>query len=183
MNKKFGICLILLLALWAGCGADDSTGSGETPTPVDINGALIVPAAWAGTWEITLTFRDCNTNEIRNQEVVTSLVCPGDTLVNPFIDIFENCDGTRTGNHLEAECTYQNSEGACQISVGVDFSMDVNGNALTGSGTITTTATPECGDLFTTGCERVGISGTRLSSSTAGCDSVVTNSVRRLFLR
>ncbi len=159
----------MALVVWAGCGDDDSTG-GEPVTPVDINGALIVPAEWAGTWEITLTFRDCNTNEIRSQEVVTSQVCPGDTLVNPFIPLFNNCDGTRSGNHLEASCSYANSQGECQITFNIDFSMDVSGNSLTGSGTLQSTATPGCGELFTAGCERVGIAGTRLSSSTSGCD-------------
>lgn len=181
--KRWLLCLIAV-ALWAGCGGDDSTNTGDAPDPIDINGALVIPAEWAGTWEITLTFRDCNTDAIRSQEVVTSLVCPGDTLVNPFVAIFEDCDGARTGNHLEADCSYQNSEGACQITVGVDFSMDVNGNALTGSGTITTTATPECGDFFTSGCERVGISGTRLSTDTSTCPTIaVTHPARRAFLR
>lgn len=181
MNWKHGILGLVALILWAGCGSDDSTGSGEPVNPIDINGALVVPAAWAGTWEITLTFRDCSTNAIRSQEVVISQVCPGDTLVNPFAPLFEDCSGTRTGNHLEASCEASSSNGACQVTVGLDFTMDVNGNALTGSGTITTTATPECGDFFTSGCERVGIAGTRLSSSTAGCDTLVTS--QRIFLR
>jgi hypothetical protein len=173
----------MALALWTGCGDDDSTGGGETPDPVDINGALVVPAEWAGTWEIALTFRDCTSNEILSQEVITSQVCPGDTLVNPFIPIFENCDGTRTGNHLEASCEYAASFDACQITVATDFTMDVEGNQLSGSGTITTTATPGCGSLFTTGCQRVGISGTRISTSTSGCDDPTVTTARRLFLR
>lgn len=167
--KRWLLCMIAVV-LWAGCGDDDSTGNGDAPDPIDINGALVIPAEWAGTWEITLTFRDCNTNEIRSQERITSLVCAGDTLFNPFVPLFENCTGSRTGNHLEAECTYQNSAGACQVTVGVDFTMDVSGNTLTGSGTIQTTATPECGDFFTAGCERVGIAGTRISTSTTNCD-------------
>lgn len=176
------ILCALVLFLWMGCGDDDSTGNPEPVNPIDINGAIVIPAAWAGTWEITLTFRDCVTNAIRSQEVVTSQICPGDTLVNPFAPIFEDCNGTRTGNHLEASCSYANSSGACQVTLNVDFTMDVNGNALTGSGTIESTATPECGTLFTAGCEKVGIAGTRLSSSTAGCDTLATNS-RRGFLR
>jgi hypothetical protein len=169
------------LAVWAGCGDDDSTGGGEPVNPVDIDGALVVPTAWAGTWEITLTFRDCTTNAIKSQEVITSTLCPGDTLVNPFAPIFENCTGTRTGNHLEADCQYQGSSGACQVTLDLSFSMDVNGNALSGSGQFQSTATPECGDLLVAACERVGIAGTRLSSSTAGCDTLVT--ARRPFQR
>lgn len=177
------LCVIALLSSmgWMGCGDDDATGSGETVTPVDINGALVVPPEWAGTWEITLTFSDCATDVIQSQEVITSLICPGDTLVNPFVAIFEDCDGTRTGNHLEATCSYQNTAGACQITVGVDFTMDVNGNSLTGSGTITTTATPECGSFYAAGCQEIDIAGTRLSTSTTGCAALVT--ARRPFLR
>ncbi len=181
MTWKRGILCLFALVVWAGCGDDDSTGSGETVEPVDINGALVVPTAWAGTWEITLTFRDCTTDAIRTQEVMISQICPGDTLVNPFVEIFEDCSGTRTGNHLEAECEYQNSNGACQVTLALDFSMDVNGDALTGSGTIQSTATPECGTFFTAGCEEVDIAGTRLSSSIAGCDTLVTTN--RGFLR
>lgn len=180
MNWKRGILGLMALVLWAGCG-DDSTGGGQPSTPIDINGALIIPSGWAGTWEITLTFRDCSTNAIRSQEVVISQVCPGDTLVNPFAPLFEDCSGTRTGNHLEAECQASSSNGACQVTVSLDFTMDVSGDDLSGSGTIQTTATPECGTFFESGCERVGISGTRLSASTAGCDTLVTS--RRLFLR
>lgn len=182
MKQTRWILALVAVMLWAGCGGDDSTSNGEPVKPIDINGALIVPAEWAGTWEITLTFSDCSTNAVRSQEVMTSQVCPGDTLINPFAPIFNDCSGTRTGNHLEASCQYQNSSGACQITLGLDFSMDVNGNQLTGSGTIETTATPECGSLFTAGCEKVDISGVRLSTSTAGCDTLVTTS-RRGYLR
>ncbi|HXV14534.1 MAG TPA: hypothetical protein VEC56_10050 [Candidatus Krumholzibacteria bacterium] len=184
MTWKRGILFLIAVLLWAGCGDDDSTGSGEPVNPVDINGALVIPSAWAGTWEITLTFRDCATDQIRSQEVITSLACPGDTLVNPFVAIFEDCDGTRTGNHLEASCHYQNASGACQITMDLDFTMDVNGNSLSGSGTIQTTATPECGTFFTAGCEEVVISGTRLSTDTSTCPNIaVTHPARRAFLR
>jgi hypothetical protein len=182
MKRIRGILFLLAMLAWVGCGGDDSTGGGEPIKPVDIDGALVVPAAWAGTWEITLTFRDCTTDDIRYQEQITSQVCPGDTIVNPFVAVFEDCDGTRTGDHLEASCYYEESEGACQITVDVDFAMDVEGNTLTGSGTIQTTATPACGDLFTAGCERVDIDGTRMSTSTAGCDTLTTTA-RRGFLR
>ena len=183
MKKMNWLLLGIVLVLWTGCGSDDSTGGGEKPTPVDIDGALVVPPAWAGTWEITLTFRDCATNAIRSQEVITSMICPGDTLVNPFAPIFENCKGTRTGNHLVVNCSYQKSEGACQTTVGIDLTLDVNGDALTGNGKIETTATPACdlGTLYLAGCQKVGIAGTRLSRSTAGCDTLVTS--RRPFLR
>lgn len=183
MKKMNWMLLGMALVLWMSCGDDDSTGGGQNVTPVDIDGALVVPAAWAGTWEITLTFRDCTTNAIRSQEVITSQICPGDTLVNPFAPIFENCQGTRTGNHLEVNCSYDTSDGACQVTVDVDLTLDLNGNALTGSGQIETTATPACdlGTVFVAGCQRVGIAGTRLSSSTAGCDTLVTS--RRPFLR
>ncbi len=183
MKKIRWILCGIALVLWTGCGDDNSTGEDQKITPVEIDGALVVPTAWAGKWEITLTFRDCTTNAIRSQQIVTSQVCPGDTLVNPFAPIFENCTGTRTGNHLEANCSYENSAGACQVTVSVDFSMDVDGDALAGNGQIATTATPACnlGTVFVAGCQKIDISGTRLSSSTAGCDSLVT--LRRAFLR
>lgn len=180
-TRLLWILCALVLALWAGCSDDDSSGSGEPVTPEDINGALVVPAEWAGTWEITLTFRDCTTNAIKSQEVITSMVCPGDTLVNPFAPIFEDCDGTRAGNHLEADCTYQGSEGACQVTLNLSFSMDVSGNSLSGSGQFQSTATPECSDLLVAACENVTIAGTRISSSTAGCPTLTTQ--RRPFLR
>ncbi len=73
MNWKHGILGLVALVLWAGCGSDDSTGSGEPVNPIDINGALVVPAAWAGTWEITLTFRD-SALMIRSHSPRSSLV-------------------------------------------------------------------------------------------------------------
>lgn len=182
MKRTIWFLIAIACAVWAGCGSDDSASNGEAPKPVAVNGAIVIPAAWAGTWQITLTFRDCSSNDILSQEVVTAQVCPGDTLVNPFSSVFEHCQGTRTGNHLQVSCEDQTTNGACQVTATVDFSMDVNGNQLSGSGTVQTTATPEClNSLLTAGCRKIGIAGTRLSSSTAGCDTLTTTS--RGFLK
>jgi len=183
MKRTFWILIAIVCVVWAGCGSDDSSENGGTPpTPVTINGSIVIPSSWAGTWEITLTFRDCSNNEILSQEVVTAQVCPGDTLVNPFSQVFEACTGTRTGNHMEVSCESQTSDGACQVTTSVDFKIDVNGNQLSGSGTFQTTTTPECvGAYVTSGCEKLNIGGTRLSSSTAGCDTLA--SVTRGFLQ
>jgi hypothetical protein len=60
--------------------------------------------------------------------------------------------------------------------------MDVNGNQLSGSGTIQTTATPAClNPYLAAGCEKVSIAGTRLSSSTAGCDTLAVR--QRAFVK
>ncbi len=180
MTWKHGILLLLAVAVWAGCG-DDETGGGEPVTPVEINGALVIPPEWAGTWEVSLTFRDCATDVVYSEEVLTSLICPGDTLVNPFANIFENCSGTRTGNHLSAECQYQNSSGACQVTMDLDFSMDISGNSLSGNGTLQTTTTPACGTFLSAGCQEILISGTRIDTSTSGCTTA--SPARSLFFR
>ena len=103
MKQTRWILAVFAVILWAGCGGDDSTSNGEPVKPVTIDGALVVPAEWAGTWEITLTMKDCVTDAILSQEIITSQICPGDTLTNPFAPLFEDCQGTQTGNHLEAE--------------------------------------------------------------------------------
>jgi hypothetical protein len=182
MKRTLWIAAMVACAVWAGCGDDSSSDGGDNVQPVTINGAIVVPASWAGTWQITLTFRNCVTNDILSQEVVTAQVCPGDTLVNPFGPVFEQCTGSRTGNHLEASCESSTSNGACQVTADLDFTMDVNGNQLTGSGTINLTATPGCASTaLATDCQRIGIAGTRLSSSTAGCDTL--NATYRPFLK
>jgi hypothetical protein len=181
MKQTRWIFALVAVILWAGCGGDDSTSNGEPVKPVTIDGALVVPAAWAGTWEITLTMKDCVTDAILSQEIITSQICPGDTLTNPFAPLFEDCQGTQTGNHLEANCSAQSTNGACQVDIAFDFSMDVNGNQLTGSGTLQTTTTPDCDGFFTAGCTSVDISGTRTSSSTAGCTT--RNATQKFFVR
>lgn len=175
MKRFIWILLLAACAVWAGCGGDDSSGSNNNVKPVPINGAIVIPSSWAGKWQVTVTFRDCSTNDILSEEVVTTQVCPGDTLTNPFGAVFDDCDGTRTGDHLEVSCHHEATNGACQITADIDFKMDVNGNALSGSGTFETTMTPGCSNSFlTAGCQKVAISGTRLSSSTAGCDTLAT---------
>ena len=181
MKRAWWILCGVALALWAGCGDDGTSNEGNNVEPVDINGALVVPAAWAGTWHVTLTFRDCTTDAIIAVEEITSLICHEDTLVNPFAPVFENCTGTRTGNHLDVDCSYANSQGACQVTVDVDFTLDVDGSSLSGNGRVETTATPGCGNVLTASCQKVAIAGTRSSSGTAGCDTLVT--ARRPFLR
>lgn len=183
MKRTFWFLIAVVSVVWAGCGSDDSSSNGGTPpTPVPVNGYVVIPSSWAGTWEITLTFRDCSSNAILSQEVVTSQVCPQDTLVNPFSHVFEACSGERVGNHLEVSCQKQSTDGACQVTTSVDFTIDVSGNQLSGGGTFQTTATPECTSAYVvSGCRKLNISGTRLSSSTAGCDSL--KSVYRGFLK
>ncbi|HKW13363.1 MAG TPA: hypothetical protein VJS69_02650 [Candidatus Krumholzibacteria bacterium] len=176
MKRIIWILMLAACAVWAGCGGgDNSSGSNNNVKPVTVNGAIVIPSSWAGKWQVTVTFRDCTSNAILSQEVVTSQICPGDTLTSPFGPVFDVCHGTRTGDHLEVSCHHEATAGACQVTVDIAFKMDVNGNALSGSGTFKTTATPACINSFVTaGCQKVSIAGVRLSSSTAGCDSLAT---------
>lgn len=173
------VFVALAAALLGGCGNDSTGDGGDNVKPVTIDGSIVVPDAWAGTWEITLTFRDCVTNAIHSEEVIQTQICPGDTLVNPFAPVMESCTGTRTGNHLDVDCSYENTAGACTITLDVKFVMDVSGGTLAGNGTIESTATPGCGNTFTAGCEKLEISGTRLLRSTAGCDTLTTTQIGR----
>ena len=121
------------------------------------------------------------TDAVLSQEIITSLICPGDTLSNPFAPLFNDCQGTRTGNHLAANCSAQSINGACQVDIAFDFSMDVSGDQLSGSGTLQTTATPGCDAFFTAGCQKIAIAGTRTSRTTTGCST--RNATQKFFVR
>ncbi len=181
MRHARWIVMTAALVLWMACGDSGTNDGGQPQKPVDINGALVIPSAWAGTWEISVTFRDCTSGDIIAVNKITSLACPGDTLYNPLAPIFDNCTGTRTGNHIAVDCSYGNSAGACQVTVDLSLAMDVDGSDLSGSGRVETTATPGCGDVLTSSCQDIEVAGTRLDTSTAGCDSLVN--VRRPFVR
>jgi hypothetical protein len=182
--KRMALALGLALAsiAIAGCGGDDGgTGSDGDVKSVPINGNIVVPASWAGSWDITITLRDCTSNAILSVEEITTQICPGDTLMNPFVPVFENCTGTVSTNQLSVDCNFQGGAGPCQVTVGVSMTVNRSGNALSGNGRVDSAATPACGSFFTAGCQLFTIAGTRTSTSTAGCDSLAVQ--RRAFLR
>ena len=71
-----------LVTLGAGAGND---GKGASD--------LMVPEAWRGTWEVTVSYRDRETGALVAEDVTTAAICPGEPITPPLLSTALRCTG------------------------------------------------------------------------------------------
>jgi hypothetical protein len=105
-----------------------------------------ISAAWAGEWQITVTYMDANTNNMAHisEEIIRDAICPEDPLGlklleevledKPFINLDEN-NGTVSDSHIQASFSGQFIDQRCSLDFTAQFNLHLNGdNTLTGTG-------------------------------------------------
>jgi len=164
-------------------------------------GGTEIPSAWAGEWEITLTYLDAATDSITGVEIIGDAICPGDPLGlklldevledKPIISLGEN-KGTVSDTHIQASFS-----GIFHASFPVPFpfknpQIDLDFNAefdmhLNSDDTLTGTFLWSADNVL---CEVLGgfgqtvmISGIRLSPEPGGLCELPRSSFMQKFLR
>ena len=157
------------------CGDDASSpGTGGGTTPTSIEGAVLIPEGWAGTWHLRVTFRDCVRERVTVVEDVVDVICEGDTLAIKGSGIFGDCDGIVSAEQLAFSCVYPFTDGTCDTRVSFAIELHLDGDEMTGEGIWSTAVGPECGLLQIDGCERIDVEGTRLDAFPGVCVPVGT---------
>lgn len=155
--------LAVLLFIAVACSEDTPTTNVEPPGggTRQIDGAITFTDAWSGEWSVTATFRDCETGHIVVVEDLQGLLCEGDSLATGISGLFSGCTGTIGEARLEVDCDYTFDPGDCTVLVRFAMAIDLDGDAISGSGVWSTQTSTACSE-YPVGCEEIEISGTRI---------------------
>jgi len=109
---------------------------------------LIIPASWAGGWQITTTYRR-DTGSAWAVDDITGVIRAGEPLGLAALTRggLAECTGAVGDHHLEAACWRRVGAGACDVTALVYVTIERDGDRLEGSGATTATVSGDCGDL------------------------------------
>jgi hypothetical protein len=147
-----------------------------------------LPVSWEGLWEITVTYRDPEDNSIIGREIMTNVICEGDSLgialaesiasTIPAINSF-TCSESVSANHIEAMCDMNiNFLGVCPLDAHMEFQSDLMMDSISGSGLFL--GQSNCGFE---GHQNLEISGTRLGPDNNGLCDRPASTIMQKFLR
>src|SRR5687768_11212127 len=101
MKRKFYFCLLIsAVAAVVMLGVGGLKGRADGKGEVD-GKDLIVPEAWRGTWEVTVTYRDRETGATVATDVTTTAICPGEPIMPPLLDTSLHFSGAADNNKIE----------------------------------------------------------------------------------
>ena len=167
--------ITIALLLWAtmviaACGGDGGTGTETGDNPAPVAGNIVFTNAWKGEWSMTIVFQDCADGNTLNIDEIVDVICDGDTLDLQLTALAEDCSGTMTDTRLMVDCTYQFTDAGCTVDVALTLDIERQGDNLVGSGQWSATTTGLC-PTYIEGCEDLVISGTRIQTNPAECNS------------
>ncbi|MBD3401989.1 hypothetical protein GF420_03765 [candidate division GN15 bacterium] len=167
-RPRFGLALLAALALMivVACSDDNNGATDSGDTDVSISGSIPVPAAWAGTWEITFEMYTCSDSQLVLVDRLTDTLCETQTVDWPIAPIMSQCGGSISGDSLIIDCTDTVVLGDCTIAMQLQFEASRSGDALTGAGRFEATTTgSSCDTLDLIGmCDVVTMEGTRIGN-------------------
>lgn len=157
----FGM-LLTALALAPGCG--------EEPVTLPTAGSPLLPESWGGIWEITLTARDCVTQEITDVTTEIDTLCPGAD-IRTQLDFVQCPSGTFDIRDRDATitCSVSVHEEPCTFGTALRLvaRVDPGAGTLAGTARIDITSDPEsCGDDV---CLSIELAGVRLAPPPPSC--------------
>ena len=157
-----------LIALGAGARKDGRGGSG-----------LMVPEAWRGTWEVTVSYRDRETGALVAEDVTTASVCPGELVVPPLLSTALRCTGQAAEGRIDVSCGAKYSpRPGCNVFVEAKLDSRRDGDSWNGAGSWTAKVVGNC-EHMNFGEDFV-VTGRRVSHE-AACDGVRASLVHRFF--
>jgi len=136
-----------------------------------------IPEEWIGVWQLDIAIYDCDTNIRLYSSAPLDTICPG--------SVFEDPDG----GDFTIECTASagattyttHCEGSSEVEPGciANFMYDVtgtrDGDSYSSTAITTIAYTGDC-PLIPDSCQRIEISGIRISSDLGPCDSTPVES-------
>jgi len=124
---------------------------------------LLMPEAWGGEWDITITYRDVTTQSVVATDKRTDFIRTGEAFGVTIVANRGNCTGNVSDGHLEVACAAPGPGDSCTVGADVRVAADRAGETLTGSGLVTLTVGP-CGPLASRSqAYEIQITGVRVS--------------------
>ncbi len=153
------LAVALALVLVPGCG-DDDEGTGPS-------GPVVLPAAWAGIWEIETIEHDCGSDVIDHQATVVDTLCAGEEISFAPDDedsLAVSCEGSVTDTAVQVTCTSSLELEGETYSITIEVTINRSGDTMTG----TVRFTVRQGDT-TVECFEEEMTGTRLGPAPVPC--------------
>jgi hypothetical protein len=129
-----------------------------------------IPEEWFGIWEMDVASYDCDTDELLFSSTEMDTICPGSVFEDPDPGSFTiECTSSADATTYEIQCL-----GSTEVAPGCTVEFDYDGTGTLNSDTYTAvtysniTYGAGCPVSLDT-CQRVEITGTRVSSSTDDC--------------
>jgi hypothetical protein len=123
---------------------------------------LHMPDAWAGEWEMIITYSNPTTSSVTATDDITAFIRTDEPFGLARALKVGNCAGSVSDTHLEIQCTGQATSSRCTLGTSAQITADRKDGAVSGSGMATMTVTGNCGSLVNT-AQTIQISGLRLS--------------------
>jgi len=127
---------------------------------------VVMPDAWAGTWQLTVTYRSMVTHTITQKDVITAFIRPGESFGVLEVAKRVNCTGSISDANFEVHCAGQGSIGSCTVTADVQVSLSRTTATLAGSGA-RLVLHEGCG-VVTDRDDTIEIAGVRLSTDYQG---------------
>ena len=134
---------------------------------------LHMPDAWAGEWQMTITYSNATTGSVTATDDITTFIRTDEPFGLAPVVNGGNCAGSVSDTHLEIQCSGQAPFGPCTLGSSAQITADRTGDTMNGSGMNTTTVTGNCGPLVNT-TETIHIGGQRLNLTQGPPDSSIT---------
>lgn len=128
---------------------------------------VLMPAPWAGTWQLTITYRSASTQSITAVDVITAFIRSQEAFGVAVAANHVNCTGGISDVHFDVHCSGQVVSGLCTGTGDVQVAADRTADTLTGSGASTIALTGACGP-FPSQDQTVQIAGLRISLDQGG---------------
>ena len=142
-------------------------------------GDLMVPEAWRGMWEVTVSYRDRETGALVAEDVTTAEVCPGEPVVPPLLSTALRCTGRTDERRIALYCSAKHSpRPGCNVFVEAALESRRDGEMWNGTGKWTAKVVGNCEHLIFG--EDVVVTGRRVNSE-AACDGPSASLVHRFF--
>lgn len=132
-------------------------------------GPLALPDDWSGTWQVTITARNCATGEIVAVDEYEDLVCPGEIPGERLLPVFEECDADASETRLYASCARETVIGGCLARSRLSLDLHRQSELLSGQGYWFGVLEAACDVIPFTTCERFEIAGLRVNDDTSTC--------------
>jgi len=156
---------VILGLLFTGSCDNEKSGQPMMVTETPITGPLLMPTGWEGSWDFTLSFVDCATDEVLARERYLGTFTEGDTLNLMLLPILGSCPGYIKGDSLIFTANESFTHGGCTVTIALEFGAKRSGDSIAGSGSWTSTVAGNCVGLnYDGGCEQIELSGLRVSS-------------------
>lgn len=131
-----------------------------------------IPEEWIGVWQLDIGIYDCDTNVLFFSSAPLDTICPGSVFEDPDGgDITLECTTSVDATTYTAHCEgFDEVEPGCTANFVYDISGTRNADSFSSTAITTVTYTGDC-PLIPDSCQRIEVSGIRISSDLGPCES------------